>query len=199
MPRLRYFLLVALAVGVALVVHDVRRHPQNPTRAKEYAFLVYTTLAAILYGIVHDQVTATLSPEYFVLGKGLYVDPVPFRWAVAKLAARASFGMGLLTGASLLVANQSRRSRRLGYRDLIFASLIPLASALAGAVVFGAINAFLELGATTAREFVGDDRVRAFVIVWAVHAGSYAGALIGVVAAVARVTFRSGGRAPASR
>jgi hypothetical protein len=190
MLRLRFFLLLGLAVGAALVTYDVRKHPENPSRAKEYAFLAYTTMAAILYGVVHDQVTATLSPEYFVLGKGLAGDPLTFRWAVAKLAARASFGMGLLTGASLLVANQSRRSARLGYRDLVLASLVPLASAVVFAVAFGAVNAFLELGATTAREFVDDDRVRPFVVVWAVHAGSYAGALAGVIAAVVRVTVR---------
>src|SRR5205085_7555838 len=100
--------------------------------------------------------------------------------------------------ASLLVANQSRRPTRLGYRDLVLASLIPLASALVVALAFGAVNAFLELGAATAREFVADDRVRAFVVVWALHAGSYAGALVGVVAAVVRVTVGRG-PSPSSR
>jgi hypothetical protein len=189
LPRLRFFLIVGVAVAVILAVHDLRRHPGNPTRAKEYGFLLYTTLVALLYGVVHDQLTATLSPEYFLLGKSLSADPAAFRWAVAKLGARASAGMGLLAGAALLVANGSGSSERFGYRELVRLSLVPLAFAVFFAVAFGAVNARLELGATTAREFVTDDRVRAFVVVWAIHLGSYVGALLGVVAAGGRVAW----------
>jgi hypothetical protein len=191
-PRLRVFLIVVAGVAVILAAHDLRKHPRNPSRAKEYGFLLYTTFVALLYGVVHDQLTATVSPEYFLLGKGMGADPAPFRWAVAKLGARASAGIGLLAGAALLVANASRSPRpsgRLGYRELFRLSLLPLASAALFAVAFGVANARLELGAATAREFVGDDRLRAFVVVWAVHAGSYAGALIGIAAATGRVAW----------
>ena len=37
-------------------------------------------------GLVHDHITATISPEYFLQGKELVTDPRPFRWAVSLLA-----------------------------------------------------------------------------------------------------------------
>jgi hypothetical protein len=32
------------------------------SKAKEYAFFFYAMLAAIVYGVAHDHVTATISP-----------------------------------------------------------------------------------------------------------------------------------------
>ncbi|MDC3960939.1 hypothetical protein [Polyangium jinanense] len=53
--------------------------------------LVVTTILALAYGITHDHLTATLSPEYFLFGKDLASDPRPFRWAVTLLGAKASW------------------------------------------------------------------------------------------------------------
>lgn len=77
-------------------------------RAKEYAFLLYAASLAVAYAVTHDQVTATISPEYFVYGKGL--DASLPRLHVAWLAVRAGLPVGLLGGAALLVANNPRRS-----------------------------------------------------------------------------------------
>jgi hypothetical protein len=160
-------------------------------RARDYAFLLYSMLAAAAYAVAHDHVTATISPEYFLLGKGLAMSPQPFRWAVTLLAMRASCGTGLLAGAALLVANNPRRSGRppqLSYPSLLKLSMIPLALAALTAVVGGVVNAGALVGSHTAASLgVVPDRVRPFVIVWAVHAGSYAGALLGTVVSVIAV------------
>jgi len=37
---------------------------------REYSFLLSAALLAAAYAVVHDQITVTLSPEYFVYGKG---------------------------------------------------------------------------------------------------------------------------------
>jgi hypothetical protein len=163
---------------------DYLQHPDNPTRLKEYGFLLYATLAAVAYAIVHDHATATISPEYFLRWKGLADDPRPFRWAVTILAVRASIATGLVAGTVLLVANNSlpgRKLPRLSYGELARLSLVPLALAALFAVIWGVINARLQSGAATARDYVATEQVMAFVTVWAVHAGSYAGALVGIV------------------
>ena len=79
-------------------------------RAKEYAFLLYAMLVAAAYAVAHDHLTATISPEYFLYGKGLAQDPRPFRWAITPLAVRASLAVGLFGGAALLLANNPRRN-----------------------------------------------------------------------------------------
>jgi hypothetical protein len=199
--RERVFIAVGgAAILAAMALLDYWRHPDNPTRLKEYAFLLYATLVAVAYAIAHDHATATISPEYFLRWKGLADDPRPFRWAVTVLAVRASVATGLAAGTVLLVANNSlpgRKLPRLSYGELARLSLVPLASAALLAVAWGVINARLRIGAATASGYVATERVRAFVTVWAVHAGSYAGALVGIVLGGFMVAVRRRERARA--
>jgi fermentation-respiration switch protein FrsA (DUF1100 family) len=167
-------------------------HERLAGRTREYSFLLYAALLAVAYAIVHDQVAVTLSPEYFVYGKGL--DSASLRLDVAWLAVRAGASMGLLGGAALLVANNSHRSgmpSRLGYAVLARLAFLPLIVAVLAAGVFGVTNAALQLGTARAHALgVPDPRVWRFVIVWAVHAGSYAGALLGIAGATTLVLIR---------
>jgi len=74
--RERVFIAVGgVAILAAMALLDYLQHPKNPTRLKEYAFLVYAMLVAVAYGILHDHVTATISREYFLRWKGLADDP----------------------------------------------------------------------------------------------------------------------------
>jgi pimeloyl-ACP methyl ester carboxylesterase len=160
-------------------------------RAKDYAFLLYTMLMAAAYGVAHDHVTATISPEYFLYGKDLSEASQPFRWAVSLLAVRASLPAGLLCGTVLLVANRSGQLEQLTYASLVKLSLVPLAAAGLLAAASGALNASAQIGTTQALELgVVPYRVWRFVIVWAVHVGSYAGALLGTVATAILIVTR---------
>jgi len=59
---------------------------------REYSFLLSAALLAAAYAVVHDQIAVTLSPEYFVYGKGL--DPAFLGLDVAWLAVRAGASVG---------------------------------------------------------------------------------------------------------
>jgi hypothetical protein len=186
----------AIATLALMAAVDRLQHPHEPRKLKEYGFLVYAMLVSVAYGVAHDHVTATLSPEYFLVWKGLADDPRPFRWAVTVLAVRASFWTGLVGGAVLLVANNPARTGRpaqLPYAELVRLSWLPPIAAALGAVAFGGSNAIAGVGAPTARQLVAPEQVRAFVTVWAVHAGSYAGAAIGVLASGVLVAMRRAG------
>jgi hypothetical protein len=102
--------------------------------------------------------------------------------------------MGLLGGAALLVANRPRRGGEpapLTYRALAKLALVPLAAAAVAAAVAGAVNAGARVGRETAVDLeIAPDRVRPFVVVWAIHAGSYAGALLGTAASAIAVVRR---------
>jgi hypothetical protein len=191
-----YRVSLGVAFFLTLGVRDWRKHPEDPKRAKEYLFLLYAMLCAIAYGVVHDQITSTISPEYFLAGKGLADDPRPFRWAVTVLAIHASYGVGLVAGALLLIANNPSPSRpQLAYRELAPLALLPLAFAAALAVAGGVA----DLGDPFHLErklkgVVAPPRTARFLFVWGVHAGSYAGAVIGLAWAVWLV--RAGRREP---
>ena len=161
-------------------------------RAREYAFLLYAVVLAAAYAIVHDQITVTISPEYFVYGKG--VTTASLRWGAAWVAARASIAMGLLAGTALLVANAPcgpRTRGRLAYPHLTRLALIPLATAAAGAAIAGAVNAHARMGEATALSMgVPVEKVTRFVTIWGVHFGSYAGALLGTALSAALVWAR---------
>lgn len=168
-------------------------HGGAAARVREYGFLLYAVLVAAAYAVVHDQITVTVSPEYFVYAKGLDPASAALRLDVAWLAVRASASVGLFGGASLLVANNPRRSGtpQLGYGVLARLTFLPLASAALVAGVFGLTSAVLQLGTGSAHALgVPDSRVWRFVIVWAVHAGSYVGALLGIVGAATLVVIR---------
>jgi hypothetical protein len=193
------------AIGVTfflvLGVQDWIRHREDPKRAKEYLFLLYAALVAIIYGVIHDEVTATISREYFIYGKQLDFDPPPFRVAVAILATRASYGVGLVAGALLLIANNPSPTRpKLGYRELMRLALLPLALAASGAVVGGALYAFdaFHLHAR-ALELVPEHSVARFLVVWGVHTGSYAGAALGAIVSIVLVRLRRRARTAQSR
>jgi hypothetical protein len=161
--------------------------------AKRYAFGAFALGATFAYAIAHDQVTATISPEYFLQWKGLAAVPGPFRRAVTLVAIRASLAVGLLAGVTLVTANEAlggKAGPRVSYRALMCEAMLPIAAAASCAVAFGFGNAALEVGAPTARALVAPDRVRAFVTVWGIHWGSYVGALAGTCSAVARIIAR---------
>jgi hypothetical protein len=110
------------------------------------------------------------------------------------VAVRASIATGLLAGTALLVANAARgpkASGGLADAELARLTLIPLATAVAGATIAGTVNAHARIGEAAALSLgVPVERVANFVTVWAVHFGSYAGALLGIAASTALVLVR---------
>jgi len=70
-PTFVYRVAAAMLIFIALGAWDYRRHPGNPRRLQEYLFLFAATLFAMAYGLFHDYITCSLSPQYYVLGKGI--------------------------------------------------------------------------------------------------------------------------------
>ena len=176
---------IGAGIFLALGLWDVWRHPDNPRRAKEYLFLFGVTGAAMVYAVAHDFVTYHLSPEYFIHGKGLAAARSGFGWPVVKLALVAGWSPGLVAGAILLVANnRDKQGRQLPYAVLWrFAVLVLLTSggmAMALGCIFSAISG--RIAASMDVPLAGESS-RAFIAVWGVHIGSYAGAVLGLFGA----------------
>lgn len=192
---LPYRIAFAVTFFLILGIRDWTKNPHNPTRVYEYLFLVVSMMLSIVYGIIHDHITATISADYFLKAKGLKLDPKPFRWAVTWLAVKATYGPGLLTGALMLIANNpSPKKPQMPYRDLLRLCVYPVLLAATFAVLGGASVPVL-VGVVGPLRWLGDaalaytkpDGVSAFLTVWGVHAGSYFGAILGSVLAVIKV------------
>ncbi len=176
-------LLALLVLAVSLVVWESLRRPGRFTRWREYAFLAGCGLAGCVLGVLNDQITSSLSPEYFVLGKEIPAGE-EFRLRVASLGAKAGSSAGIIAGAFYLFANTFRSPRPIvSYRRLTILTWKPIASAIvlgvAGALLFprvcprGLINDLETV--LTASE------TASFVTVWGAHIGVYVGAAVGVL------------------
>ena len=177
-----------LALGAAW---DVRRRGSAATRPRDYGLLVLIGLLGGLFGACFDQVSVTVSPEYFALGKGLEPVAGSLRVAAAGLGFQAGFVGGLAVGGVLLVTNAERPGLpRVAPRRLLALLGWPAAAALGGAALGGlALGPLDPLGLDQELRglLAAAGRRAAFATVWGAHAGLYAGALAGTAIAVVRL------------
>ena len=117
---------IGLSIFALLAAIDLVRHGAGPSW-REYAFLLFTTLAGMVYGIANDVATSSISWEYYFYGKGLAEvmpaetppDARELRVEAMKIGIKAGGSAGIVIGAMLLIANNPRRGRcRLTYRQL---------------------------------------------------------------------------------
>ena len=193
-------LVIGLLFFATLAIVDFRKHGQRARRWREYAFLVACVAAAILYGVLNDQVTSRISWEYFYYGKQLdkvLGEPTPpdsfaLSREAAKIGAMATWSVGLLLGVAILMANNPRRDRpQLSFRDLLMLLPIVLAITVACAIVGGAVGWFGWLN------WIAEDfrdmwsariwRPPHFMATYGAHLGGYIGGLIGGAWGVWRV------------
>jgi len=147
-------------------------------------------LVAAAYGALHDQASYAISHEYFTKMKF-----VQFAWADVGLAPRAfasevgalaSWWVGAIAGWSL---------GRVGFadppttprRDVVRAFAIVLGAAVVGGAVGAALGVVASRDVSGWREWTRElwlADTPSFVVVAYLHAGSYAGGALGLVAAV---------------
>ncbi len=193
---------VAMGVLVfgAIAMWDIARHGRSGKRWKEYVFLLAMVLLAMAYGVVNDQITVTISWEYFYYGKlmgetGLTVPPeqIDLRLAAVRVGAMGTWWMGLILGSAVLIANNPRPGRpQLPYGRLARLALWPIGAAAALGGVLGVVGWFGWLGGGGVEELAEAGLVRQanWMCVWGVHLGGYLGGAGGAVAAVAAIIRR---------
>jgi hypothetical protein len=194
-------LAVRIGVGVclfaALAAWDIHRKGRSAQRWREYVFLAMAVAAAMAFGAINDQITCTISPEYFQghdeeIGKALagrLDDQWAVRWEALKLGLKATWTAGLIIGVAFLFANNPHKTlRQLPYRRLATMMLWPLGTAVALAGLLGAagLAGWLVwiIGVPELSAVPWGGRM---MCVWGWHLGAYAGGAIGLVAAVWRI------------
>lgn len=177
----RVALLVFLMSLVAAI--DWLRNRQNATKWKEYGFVLISGVAGALVGLLNDLITSSVSPDYFVFGKGLEPGKgLALRAAI--LGMKAGFSAGAIAGAICLYAGtrDCRRPPLPGGRLLRFLWR-PVALAPTMAFILAFFFRWLDpFGLSIQLEGVLDSQqMERLLTVWRIHAGLYLGLLAGVV------------------
>jgi hypothetical protein len=156
-------------------------------------------LIAACYGVVHDQITYSISPEYFTLLKFRqfhYADfGFPSRVFVGEIGVLATWWAGFIAGwfiARIVVARRPELSP-LPYAIRGFALMLG-ATLLAGVLGY-AYGLTFEIRPETSElaryaSLLGATDVPAFTRVAHIHNAGYLGALIGLITAALHVTIR---------
>lgn len=194
-------LVTRIAIGVtifaALAASDYHRNGPAATCWREYGVLLFCVGAAVLYGVINDLITSTLSWEYFYYGKGLdrvlgpEVPPAPgaLHWEAAKIGMKATWTVGLILGVALLLANNPRARRpRLAFQRLLRWIPAIFTTAALCAIAGGWIGyaGGLDHASKDFQDILRENlfRPHRFIAAWGVNLGGYIGGLAGTAIAV---------------
>lgn len=155
-------------------------------------------LVASGYGVIHDQVTVRLCPEYFTVAHPpLFPTSSPtvlgICWGVA-----ATFGVGLVLGVLLALVSQSPGTPRVSVAELLrkmltLVTVVSLVAAVAGVVGFQLSRHAIVSIPPAFADLIPVGRHHRFMAAWYAHGASY---LVGVggAAAVIYGIWRQRGR-----
>ena len=163
-------------------------------------------LAAGLYGILHDQVTYSISPEYFTNVKYLqfdYLNPdLPDRVRVAQIGFLATWGMGFIGAWFMARLSVPRHPFRQALRLCLFGFAIMFAATLAAGMIGWTLGEWHGPDYGRWEPFIhqfGVEDLPAFVQVAYIHNAGYMGAFTGLLAALVLIWRRRDGVSPRLR
>ena len=141
-----------------------------------FRIIAFTILAAIVYGILHDQVTARVCIEYFTIGHPILIPTDSPFWIAMVWGVVATWWMGLILGIPLAFIARLGSRPKLEVAHLVKPTLVLLlvmgSSALfAGMVGFYFIKPYTVLGDYLL--YIPVPKQQAFVADWLAHSASY--------------------------
>lgn len=164
-------------------------------RAEAVRIILFATGAAIVYGVLHDQVTAHLCVEYFTVAHPpVFPTASPFLLALGW-GVIATWWVGLPLGLALATAARLGHRRKLGVRDLgrpvLTLMLVSALCAFAGGVMGAVLVARGWPGALMGWErIIPPDRHAVFAAALWAHTMSYAAGIIGGVIVIGHTIWR---------
>jgi len=147
-------------------------------------------LAAVLYGVVHDEVTARICVEYFtVFHPPVFGTDSPMLlglgWGVI-----ATWWAGAIIGLMLAIAARSGPQHKMRARDLVEpVGYLLMAMALC-ALTFGIAGYFIGVMPAELSHMIAADRQRRFLADFWAHSASYGCGLVGGLILCALIAIR---------
>ena len=159
---------------------------------KKTKVIVLCMLAAIAYGVIHDEITARLCVEYFTIAHPpIFHTASPtvlgLCWGIA-----ATIGIGVVLGAILAEVSQSEGQpavpiRQIARSLLILLAMMALAAFLAGLLGYElSRHAIISIPITLAYRIPPASHDR-FMAVWFAHGASYLAGLTGGAILILRI------------
>lgn len=152
--------------------------------------------AAVAYGLVHDQVTIRVCPEYFTIAHPKIIESTSLTLIALAWGVVATWWMGAGLGLLLAIGARAGSEPRLGARQLAVPIIILLGVMAGGALGSGIVGYVLastgRVGLTgeLAANVPEAHHVR-FMSAWFAHTASYAvGAIGGVLLTLWTVVSR---------
>jgi hypothetical protein len=156
---------------------------------------------AVVYGLIHDQITVRLCVEYFSLAHPpLFPVSSPtllgLCWGIA-----ATLGVGLILGYLLAQASQSDGVRPMTIRSLVGPLLVVIVVTAAGAIVAGCLGLSLSRRGVVSLpnllpnawvETLSRAQQDRFMAVWFAHAASYLFGVVGAAVLILRIWLKRG-------
>ena len=141
-------------------------------------------VGACVYGIVHDQITARISVEYFTIGHPIIVDTTSPTVLGLVWGVVATWWMGLILGVPIALVSRVGRFEKLSARELVKPIGLLLMSMGCVALVSGVVGHVLAREGRI--ELIGwpaihEDRHTAFLTAWWAHSASYYAGVVGGV------------------
>jgi len=142
-------------------------------------------IIAGFYGILHDQITATISPEYYTKFKFQQFrvnENLPYRQGVAYVGFYATWWMGATIGILLAIVALIFPDYKSMKAAIIKAlTLVFITTALSGLI--GYVYGKTILNPNTVNWWLPDNVLdkSSFIIVGAIHNAGYIGGLLGLV------------------
>jgi hypothetical protein len=194
--RFPFFYRAALLLGLMAiaVAVDFWRHGREASKHREYGFIWIAGILAGVVGFTNDCATSSISPDYFVLGKGLEAGN-DLRLRAGVYGFKAGLSAGIVGGAICLFA-RARNSRFSAeqMRRLLLALWMPaLGAVLLGLALLIVVGAFDPMGLSARLDsLLNADQIIRFRKVWWIHTGLYAGLVIGLAAMIIRHRGQAG-------
>lgn len=179
---LQIILFACLVLG--MLIYDRIKPSKEHVRTNEYLFLVLTGIVGAVYGLVNDCFTASISPEYFWLGKGLENGPKLFIESIT-LGAKAGFSGGVILGGIFLVC-RTYLFPVVRFKRILFLMIIPLLLGIAFSIIFPYIFGNYDpqgIGKGLS-DLISEGKIYSFLRVWRIHLEAYAGILFGTAAVI---------------
>jgi hypothetical protein len=167
------------------------------------AITLWCVIVAVVYGIIHDQITARICIEHFTIGHPRLIDSqsptvLGLLWGVL-----ATWWMGVILGFALACIARIGRRPKLTLRQLVRPTLMLVAVVSALAIIAGISGMIVSqrrwmilLEPLASR--VPEDKHVAFLTCGWAHSASYIGGLLGGIVFCIR-TWRVRGRAVRSQ
>lgn len=148
------------------------------------------TIAAVIFGVVHDQFTARICLEYFtVFHPPVFATTSPtllgLGWGVV-----ATWWAGAIVGLLLTIAARFGSQPKLNARDLALLIMRLMAVMAVCALVFGVIGYLWAPEPQWLSEALPPAKIRGFLADWWAHSASYASGFLGGLVLCVIVWFK---------